>query len=88
MYNPIYLWILFQWAIKSWALRINKYEKVHDWKKQNKPSQKNLKIFFSRTIKILKGIFSQHNSMAELCRTLFKYENKREMGGYNWLKTS
>ena len=36
--------------------------------------------------KILKN-FSRHNSMTKLCRSLFKYENERKIGWYNWLKT-
>ena len=30
---------------------------------------------------------ARHNLVIELCRALFKYENERKMGWYNWLTT-
>ena len=38
---------------------------------------------FSKTVKqfVLNG--SRHNSMTEMCRALFKYENEREIGWNN-----
>ena len=42
---PIYLRILFYWAIKLWSLRRNKCENVHYWKKQKKRSKKTLTWF-------------------------------------------
>ena len=32
--TPIYLRILIYLDTKSWASRINKYQNIHDWKKQ------------------------------------------------------
>ena len=47
--------------------------------KQNH-SEKNLIYFLAGTIEKSQNNCSRHNSMAELCRTLFKYVNKRDMG--------
>ena len=49
-------------------------------KKAKKTIEKNFQLFFSGTIEIKIFFFSRHNSMTELCCTLFKYENKRDMG--------
>ena len=40
----------------------------------------NSVIELCREQKQIKNICSQQNSMTELCRTLFKHENKRDMG--------
>ena len=61
--------------------------KVHCWKKQNKIA-KHFKLFFSGTIERMFENCSRHNSMTELCRILFQYENKRDMVWDNSLKTS
>ena len=50
---------------------IEKIKKIHSEKTLN---------YFSGTVEKLTNICSRHNSMTELCRTLFKYENKMDMG--------
>ena len=63
-----------------WKSALLKNQKIHG---------KTLSVIFLGTIqKKRKQISSQHNSMTELCRTLFKYEKKMDMARYNWLKTS
>ena len=51
--NPIYSRILFEWAIKLWALRRNKCKRVHYWKKQKKHSEKTLSYSSLEPLKII-----------------------------------
>ena len=55
--------------------------------KKQKNIAKNFKLCFSGTEEKLEFFFWRHNSMTKLRCTLFKYENKREMGWDNQLKT-
>ena len=81
--TPIYLRMLFYWATKSWALRINKCE-ICIIEKSKKIHSKNSKLIFSGTVE---KNCSWHNSMPEKCRTLFKYENDIYICCNNWLTT-
>ena len=52
---------------------MNNCENVHHWEKKH---SENFKLFSLQPLKQC----SQHNSIAKLCRAIFKYENEREMG--------
>ena len=57
--------------------------------KKSKIYRKELYVdFLWNSAKKIKQIFSWYNWMTKLCLTMFKYENKMEMGWYNWLKTA
>ena len=49
-------------------------------KSKKERSEKTLRYFSLEPKKIIIKTFSRQNPMTELCRTLFKYENKRNVG--------
>ena len=84
--TPIYLRVLFYLDTKFWFLWINKYENLHYWKKKKIDSGKNVSQFSIKHKKKFKN-GSQHNSITEICRVLFKYKNEREIGWDNFFET-
>ena len=55
--------------------------------KKTRHNQK-IEVIFFRNHGKNQNICSRHNLMTELYHTLFKYENKIDMGWDNWLKTT
>ena len=71
---PIYLGMFIYLAKESWALWRDKYGNMHYWKRKQINS---CNIVRQSSIERFKTI-SGHNSMAEMRRALFKYENMEE----------
>ena len=69
-----------------WALWIHKQKNLHYWKRKEINSEKTVSQFSIKLNNKTK-IGSQHNTMTEMCRALFKYENERKISWSNWLTT-
>ena len=84
--KPLLFRYIIYWAKKSWVLSRNKCGNVNYWKKQ-KTQRKNCKLLLSGAVENINEKLLMTQSMTKLCRTLFKYENEKESGWDDWLKT-